>query len=104
MDDRAAATVMVVSGGYPGAYEKGKPITLPAAEEMPDQVFVYHAGTRLVASGTLQTNGGRVLAITAMANSIQEAAAKATQIAAKVRFEGSTYRRDIGYEFKDGAA
>jgi phosphoribosylamine--glycine ligase len=100
LDERAAATVMVVSGGYPGDYQKGKPITLPAEDEIPSEVFLYHAGTALSPSGTLVTNGGRVLAVTAMASTIQEAAAKATQIAAKVRFEGSNYRRDIGYEFK----
>lgn len=100
LDERAAATVMVVSGGYPGDYQKGKPITLPAGDEIPSEVFLYHAGTALSQSGNLVSNGGRVLAVTAMAQTIQQAAAEATEVAAKVEFEGCKYRSDIGYEFK----
>jgi len=100
LDERAAATVMVVSGGYPGDYQKGKAMTLPAAAEISSEVFLYHAGTAFTENGTLITNGGRVLAVTAMAPTIQQAAAEATEVAAKVEFEGSNYRRDIGYEFK----
>lgn len=99
IDDRAAATVMVVSGGYPGAYEKGKPMTLPAVHEVPSQVTLYHAGTTLTEDGTLVTHGGRVLSVTAMAPTIQQAAAEATALAARIEFEGSNFRKDIGYEF-----
>ncbi|MCU0374440.1 MAG: phosphoribosylamine--glycine ligase, partial [Chitinophagaceae bacterium] len=99
LDEKAAATVMVVSGGYPGDYQKGKFITLPDAAEVPEAVFLYHAGTAFAENGTLVTNGGRVLAVTAMANTIQQAAAEATAMAGRVSFDGSNYRSDIGYEF-----
>jgi phosphoribosylamine---glycine ligase len=100
IDARAAATVMVVSGGYPGYYKKGLPITLPDAMMMEPETFLYHAGTKLLEDGTLVTNGGRVISITSMANTIQRAVEKATNVAEEVTFEGSYFRRDIGYEFK----
>lgn len=97
IDEKAAATVMLVSGGYPGDYTKGRMMQLPA--ELPADTFLYHAGTQLHEDGTLITNGGRVIAITAMAASIQEAAEKATELAGQVSFAGSYFRKDIGYEF-----
>jgi phosphoribosylamine---glycine ligase len=100
IDDRAAATVMVVSGGYPGAYKKGLPINLPDGMMMDPYVFLYHAGTKLLEDETLVTNGGRVISVTALADTIQRAAEEATTIAEQIEFEGSYFRKDIGYEFK----
>lgn len=99
IDGRAAATVMVVSGGYPGEYQKGLPITMPDAMMMEPETFLYHAGTRLLEDDTLVTNGGRVISVTSMANTIQRAVEKATNVAEEVSFDGRYYRKDIGYEF-----
>jgi phosphoribosylamine--glycine ligase len=99
IDERAAATVMVVSGGYPGDYKKGLPILLPDSLMMELDTMIYHAGTKLNEEKELITNGGRVIAVTSLANTIQRAVEKATNIAAQVEFEGSYYRSDIGYEF-----
>lgn len=98
IDSRAAATVMAVSGGYPGDYEKGKLMQIPA--EIPGDTFLYHAGTSVLADGTLVTNGGRVITATALAPTIQEAAASAKHLIDQVKFEGVYYRKDIGYEFE----
>jgi phosphoribosylamine--glycine ligase len=98
IDERAAATVMAVSGGYPGDYAKGMPMQLPAV--LPPDTLLFHAGTRLADDGTLLTNGGRVIAATALAPTIQAAAAQAKAVIAQVQFEGCYFRRDIGYEFE----
>jgi phosphoribosylamine--glycine ligase len=98
IDDRAAATVMAVSGGYPGDYEKGKPMQLPA--QLPPDSILFHAGTRLDNAGQLLTNGGRVITATSIAATIQEAAARAKALVAQVHFEGVYFRNDIGYEFE----
>lgn len=92
-----AATVMLVSAGYPGAYPKGLPIE--GANSSAD-VFIYHAGTALQ-ENTLVTNGGRVMALTAMAPSLNEALTRAKNKAEQIHFEGKYYRRDIGWEFVD---
>lgn len=97
IDDRAAATVMGVSGGYPGAYEKGKRMQVPTPHS--DNITYYHAGTQLLPTGELLTQGGRVITATAIAPTIQEAAATATEAISRVSFEGMYYRKDIGYEF-----
>lgn len=95
-DARAAATVMLVSKGYPEDYEKGKVITnLPA--QQPGQL-VFHAGTK-ESNGQLLTNGGRVLTVTSLANSLGEALAQSRQTAGTIQFEGKYYRHDIGFEF-----
>lgn len=95
-DPRAATTVMLVSGGYPEAYEKGKEITgIPAQAK--DQL-VFHAGTKADGEKVL-TSGGRVLAVTSLASDLQVALAHSKQTAARISFEGKYYRRDIGYEF-----
>jgi phosphoribosylamine--glycine ligase len=98
IDERAAATVMAVSGGYPGTYAKGKPITLPEMAE--PSVLIFHAGTGIDhMSGALVTNGGRVITATAFGHTIQEAAHKATQAVESIHFDGKYFRPDIGYEF-----
>jgi len=95
-DPRAAATVMLVAGGYPEAYEKGKAITgIP--DPTRDQI-VFHAGTKQSGEQVL-TNGGRVLAITSLATDLSIALAHSKQTAETLSFEGKYYRRDIGYEF-----
>ncbi|NIG52904.1 phosphoribosylamine--glycine ligase [Chitinophaga sp. Cy-1792] len=95
-DPRAAATVMLVSQGYPEAYEKNKVITnIPAPTH--DQI-VFHAGTRHDGDKVL-TNGGRVLAITSLADTLALALVHSVQTANQIEFEGKTFRRDIGYEF-----
>jgi len=93
--DGAAVCVVAASGGYPGSYEKGKAITgLDAADERPDTT-VFHAGTRL-ADGETLTNGGRVLGITAIAPTLEQAIDRSYESLKKIDFEGMQYRTDIG--------
>ena len=92
----AAVTTVVASGGYPGPYESGKPITLPADLDR-DDLIVFHAGTRLDGSGALVTSGGRVLAVTALAPTFAEAADASRAAAGRVAFEGRFFRGDIGW-------
>jgi phosphoribosylamine--glycine ligase len=73
-------------------------MNLPA--ELPVDTFLYHAGTKLLDNGSLVTNGGRVITATALAPTIQEAAVLAKSVIEQVQFEGSYYRKDIGYEFE----
>ena len=94
-DDDWAVSVVLTSAGYPGAYEKGKVITgIEKAEEM-EGVTVYHAGTA-VADGELVTAGGRVLDVTAVAPTFEEARERAYKACELIGFEGKTYRSDIG--------
>ena len=91
-DPRAAVSVMLVSQGYPGSYEKGKEIIFPAT--MPEDVILFHAGTKPLGESVL-TSGGRVLAVTAYGPAIAEAAQKAQAAAASIEFEGRFFRRDL---------
>jgi phosphoribosylamine---glycine ligase len=93
-DPRAAATVMLVSGGYPGNYEKGKKIT--GIEKVKDSI-VFHAGTKK-SGDEIQTNGGRVISITSFGDTLTEALEKSKQSAEIIDFEGKFYRKDIGFE------
>lgn len=94
-DDDWAVSVVLTSAGYPGAYEKGKVITgIEKAEEL-EGVTVYHAGTA-VADGELVTAGGRVLDVTAVAPTFEEARERAYKACELISFEGKTYRSDIG--------
>ena len=94
-DTRAAVCIVLASGGYPGPIEKGKVITgIEAASADPD-VVVFHAGTALK-DGKVVTNGGRVLGVTALGATLEEARAKAYAAAEKISFEGKQLRRDIG--------
>jgi phosphoribosylamine---glycine ligase len=92
----AAVTTVVASGGYPGPYESGKPITLPAELDRED-LIVFHAGTTLDGNGRLVTSGGRVLAVTALAPTFAEAADASRAAAGRVAFEGGFFRSDIGW-------
>lgn len=91
-----AATVMLVSAGYPGDYEKGKLMT---NMEPLNNSMLFHAGTTLNNNNEILTNGGRVLAVTSLGNSLSEAVSKSMKTAENIRFEGKYYRTDIGFEF-----
>lgn len=94
-DARAAVCIVLASGGYPGPIEKGKVITgIEAAAADPD-VVLFHAGTALK-EGQVVTNGGRVLGVTALGATLQEARVKAYAAAEKISFEGKQLRGDIG--------
>lgn len=97
-DERSAVTVMAVSGGYPGAYEKGLRIN-GLDEEVDKNSFIFHAGTK-EEDGKIVTNGGRVLCVTSYGKNINEAAGRSLNILERIAFEGMYYRSDIGYEFK----
>lgn len=88
----AAATVILASAGYPGEYRKGLPITIP---NLPEDIVVFHSGTKRVGD-TLETNGGRVLGVSAVGVDLKDALAEAYSAVEKVTFDGVQYRRDIG--------
>lgn len=97
-DERAVATVVAVSGGYPGDYEKGKAIAgldVPALEN----TIVFHSGTKNEGD-EIVTNGGRVLAVTSFGENITEAVEQSNYMLEQLNFEGMYYRTDIGFEFK----
>ncbi|MFD2724793.1 phosphoribosylamine--glycine ligase [Hyunsoonleella rubra] len=94
IDERAATTIMMVSGGYPEAYEKGKEIKgLEAIEES----IPFHAGAQLK-NGKVVTSGGRVIAITSYGDTYQEAIKKSYQSIEKLHFDKMYYRKDIGFD------
>ena len=94
MDKRTVTTVMLVSGGYPGSYEKGKAITgLNEVEES----IVFHAGTKSEL-GQIYTNGGRVLALSSYGNNMKEALERSFNSARKIHFKGVYFRKDIGFD------
>ncbi|RYY84320.1 MAG: phosphoribosylamine--glycine ligase [Chitinophagaceae bacterium] len=96
-DPRAAATIVAVSGGYPGDYEKGKQIQgLPSGME--GNSFVFQAGTA-EKEGSIITAGGRVLCATSLGPTLAEAVAASQKTLSGILFDGMYYRRDIGYEF-----
>lgn len=88
-----ATSVMLVSGGYPDDYEKGKVIT---GLEDDSDVLLFHAGTSISGHHNVVTSGGRVIAVTALASDMEQALAKAYKKAAAVKFDGVYYRKDIG--------
>lgn len=92
--EQATLTVFLTSGGYPGTYETGKPID--GLDDVDADIMVFHSGTKRDERGQLLTAGGRVLAVTAIADTLEEARAKAYDNARRVRFEGVYYRSDIG--------
>ncbi|MDP1763102.1 MAG: phosphoribosylamine--glycine ligase [Sediminibacterium sp.] len=97
-DERSCATVMAVSGGYPGAYQKNLPVNGLADCRMNNDSIVFHAGTKQVGDAVV-TNGGRVLAVTSYGNTLAEAVEKSKTVLQKISFEGMYFRKDIGYEF-----
>ena len=110
IDQRAAVTVVLVSGGYPGSYEKGKVMTgmddelftqgVVAPEDSHKKSILFHAGTA-EKDGNVVTAGGRVICVTSYGNNREEALAQSMRGAELIQFEGKYYRRDIG---KDLAA
>ncbi len=94
-DGGACVSVVMASGGYPGSYDKGIPIEGMDAAEALDDVMVFHAGTKAV-DGTVVTNGGRVLNVTARGKDVAGAIASAYEAVALIKFEGAHYRTDIG--------
>ena len=95
IDPRAAASVMAVANGYPEHYEKGK--TIKGIDHVSGST-VFHAGTRMADNGNVLTNGGRVLCVTTLADSMPEAILKSYQELAKISWDGMYYRRDIGQD------
>jgi phosphoribosylamine--glycine ligase len=96
VDKRSATTIMVVSGGYPEEFEKGKVIT--GLENITDSI-VFHAGTKLENNQVL-SNGGRVLTVTSYGDNFEEAIKKSYQNIAKLQFDKMYFRRDIGNDLK----
>ncbi len=94
---QTAATVVIVSGGYPGAYESGKAIANISSVK---ESIVFHAGTRADGEEIL-TAGGRVMAVTAVEDTLFDALQQSTADAGRIYFEGKYYRRDIGFDLLD---
>ena len=94
VDEDVATTVMLVSGGYPESYEKGKDIS--GLEEV-EKSIIFHSGTQKKGN-KLMTNGGRVMAITSFGRTIEDALSKSYDNANKVKFDGKYFRKDIGYD------
>lgn len=108
IDKNNAATIVAVSGGYPGPYEKGIPISFNYLEDSEaikhigedGGVMVFHSGTKSE-DGQIVTNGGRVLAVSALAGTLADAIELSKSTLDEIHFEGMHYRGDIGYEFVD---
>jgi phosphoribosylamine--glycine ligase len=94
IDSRSATTIMLVSGGYPEVFEKGKVIT--GIENVSDSI-VFHAGTK-IENGRIVSNGGRVLAITSFGDDFQQAIKKSYQSIDKLDFDKMYFRKDIGFD------
>lgn len=96
-DNRYATTVMLVSGGYPGDYEKGKLIS--GLDKVSGESIVFHAGTKL-SDDSVSTNGGRVIAVSSYGETKADALAKSYKNADTIHFDGKYYRKDIGFDIK----
>jgi phosphoribosylamine---glycine ligase len=93
-DERSAVTVMLVSGGYPGDYEKGKVIS--GFEDVTGSI-VFHAGTKQNGD-VIESDGGRVIAVSSLGNNMKEALALSYQNAERIRFNNKYYRKDLGFD------
>ena len=96
IDPRATATMVAVSRGYPGSYEKG--FVIKGLDEKYKDSLVFHSGTQ-IENGQVVTNGGRVLCVTSYAGSLQDAIRQSMTVLSHIDFDGMYFRRDIGYEF-----
>jgi phosphoribosylamine--glycine ligase len=94
----SAVCVVLASGGYPGAYETGKPITVPGKDETPPGILLFHAGTGWGPGGSLVTAGGRVIGVTAFrrGGGMAETIAAAYDAVGRISFVGMHFRHDIG--------
>ncbi len=98
IDPRIATSVMMVSGGYPGSYETGKPIT---GLDNLNNCIVFHAGTEIdIENNTVKTGGGRVLAVTSLGDTMQDALDTTYSNIDLINFDNSYYRKDIGFDIK----
>ena len=95
-DEKAACTIMAVSGGYPGNFEKGKPIT--GLDISIKNSFIFHSATKQE-DGSVVSNGGRVFCVTSLAENLEEAINQSKDVIGHTDFEGMYYRHDIGFEF-----
>ncbi len=94
IDEQTVTTVMMVSKGYPGSYQKGKEISIPGDDP---ETIIFHAGTKRI-EDKVYTNGGRVMAISAYGASMNEALQRSYSKVAEINFEGKNYRHDIGFD------
>jgi len=94
IDPRTAATIMMVSDGYPGSYEKGKEIT--GLENVKNSI-IFHAGTK-ENGNKMETNGGRVIAVTSLSDNMKDALAVSLSNIEKIEFDGKQFRSDIGFD------
>jgi phosphoribosylamine--glycine ligase len=97
IDTRSTAAVFLVSGGYPGSYEKGKAIT--GLGDAGDSIL-FHAGTRRDEEGRTVTSGGRVLAVCSYGDNMDSALDKSYALAERIHFDGKYYRRDLGDDLR----
>ena len=97
VEERPACTIMTVSRGYPGAYEKGFEIT--GLDTPENGSIIFHAGTEWK-EGKVVTNGGRVLCVTSLSEKLQDAVRASKAALKNIDFDGIYYRKDIGYEFE----
>jgi phosphoribosylamine---glycine ligase len=97
IDPRTAATVFLVSGGYPEGFEKGKEIS--GLSDVDPDVLVFHAGTKVL-NGKLVNNGGRVIAVTALGDTMEDALTKANAAAETITWQDRYYRHDIGFDLR----
>jgi phosphoribosylamine--glycine ligase len=94
LSEEACIGVVMASGGYPGRYQTGFPIS--GLDDVDKEITVFHAGTRISPGGEVLTNGGRVLAVTAMGETLAEAREKVYANISRIHFKGCHYREDIG--------
>jgi phosphoribosylamine--glycine ligase len=92
--DQKAVCVVLASAGYPGEYEKGK--VIEGLDKLDSDVLVFHAGTKFADKKEIVTAGGRVLGVTALGETHEEARQKAYDNIKRIKFEGAQYRKDIG--------
>jgi phosphoribosylamine--glycine ligase len=95
VDDQAAVTTVLAAAGYPEEPRRGDPITIPA--DLPADTIVFHAGTQRDEAGVLRTEGGRVLAVTALAPTVEAAQVKSRAAAESIDFRGKQFRTDIAW-------